>query len=543
MKSSNLPTPEQVFENVKAYKMNRPQMLMRLVRANETYAIAGRGAGKTSGGIAPYVIDMVNSMPQSSGAIIGLSYEHLEANTMPPLLKALADMGYQEGIDYVYSKRPPANWPKPFIPVLDYEHCMIWKDGTAVQMVSLARKASSNALSIQWGVFDEFKFMDVRQLEDEIFPIFRGNEQHFKHQSEYLSKFFASDKKPGKGAPYSHIKHILDKRKLNDWQLINTVITIQISLNSDIELYYKSGEKKQAELRKVIRQKKNILNELRKDMVFYCEFSSLENINNLGGEKWLRDKLRNSKSDYDFRITYLNDDPERPEVVFYPDWDDQVHEYSDMQDIEHNTPFIITADYQHSIAPIPVSQISTRNGKAPKGLWTNDEVYTLAPEGLSDAVQKFCDRYKHHGKKLVYYPYDHTATGKRVEADEYYKIVEKTLRKNGWAVKSIYTGDTPSHYIKYEEIKNILKSTKEGKPMPVGINKQRCIYLAGSIKEAAAKIKEGKTFKDKNPESDANMDQRTTTHFSDTYDQLLWAVKVLRVVKMQTTGTGGIGTR
>lgn len=529
----------QVYENVKAYTLNLPQMLIRLVRANETWVIAGRGAGKTTGGIAPYLLDMVFSMPKSSGAIVGLSFEHLNANTMPPLFKALAEMGYREDVDFIFNKRPPSSWPKPYIPVLEHEHVITWSNGTTIQLVSLTRKASTNALSIQWAIFDEAKFMNSQQLYDEIFPIFRGNEKYFKHKSEYLSKFFCTDKKPGKGAPYSQVKWILDKRKNNDWKLINTIITLQLAVNEEFERYFKAGKKKQTELKASIIVKLNILNQLRKDLVYVCEFSALENINNLGGEKWLRDKIRNSKSDYDFQVTYLNMDPDKPEESFYPDFDENVHGYYDNEDIEANMPFIITADYQHSVAPIPISQISTRNGKAIKGLWTVDEVYTLAPEGLSDAVRLFCKRYKAHGKKLVYYTFDHTAIGKRVEADEYYKIVSKTLRSEGWATVEIYMREAPSHYVKYEVFKEYFKDPI----VSFGINRLRCPKLITSIKFSPAISINGKTHKDKSSEQDSKLDQSETTHFSDAYDQKLWAVKKLQLVKMRTAGTGGLQGR
>jgi hypothetical protein len=145
---------------------------------------------------------------------------------------------------------------------------------------------------------------------------------------------------------------------------------------------------------------------------------------------------------------------------------------------------------------------------------------------------------------MVYFLYDHTAIGKRVEADEYYKIVIKTLRKNKWGVKDIYMGDTPSHYVKYEKIKAILKDTIAGNNlMPIGINRKRCPKLLTSIKFAPAKMVKGKTHKDKSSEQDPKLDQSETTHFSDTYDQLLWGVKVLNLIKMQTSGTGGVQAR
>jgi hypothetical protein len=150
-----------------------------------------------------------------------------------------------------------------------------------------------------------------------------------------------------------------------------------------------------------------------------------------------------------------------------------------------NKPFIIAADYQHSVSPLPLCQISKLPGSEKDSLNYIDEMYTLAPQGLEDAVQKFCDKYKGHQNKKVFYVYDQTATGKRNDAVEYYKIVINTLRKNKWRVISIYTAQAPEHYQKQADTKEWLKNEK-GDVMDIRINLDRCKKLDISISGAEA---------------------------------------------------------
>ena len=95
---------------VKELVLPLPHYMTRLVRANETYMLAGRGTFKTTRGIALYVVDMVYEMPRSTGVAVGLSFESLGDNTMPPLLHALEEFGFYSGEHYVYGKKPPPEW-------------------------------------------------------------------------------------------------------------------------------------------------------------------------------------------------------------------------------------------------------------------------------------------------------------------------------------------------------------------------------------------------------------------------------------------------
>jgi hypothetical protein len=148
--------------------------------------------------------------------------------------------------------------------------------------------------------------------------------------------------------------------------------------------------------------------------------------------------------------------------------------------------------------------------------------------GLSMAVQMFCDRYKHHPTKRVFYVYDHTAVGRRVDADRYADMVISILKRNRWSVHPIYSGQAPLHYQKYEDTKKTLTGDA---PITITINADRCPKTIESIQGAVATTINGKTEKHKGNEKDATIDQSTTTHFSDVVDQINHAVIKQRKIK------------
>jgi len=529
---------ESLAQPIKELVLPLPHILIRLVRANTVYFLASRGSFKTSRGIALYVLDMVFLMPRSSGALVGLSFEHLGDNTLPPLIQAFRDFGLEEGEDFVVGVKPPDHFETPYLGVYKgkYDHTITFFNGTTIHLISLVKKASANGISAQWGVFDEAKFMDEKVLVDEIFPIFRGNEKYFKHSEGYLSKFFATDKL----ADPVRIKWLLNKRKLNDQRRIDVVITLALQLNKLKAEYLEAGENKSAKLKKKIEEIERKLSALRQNMSFYVEASGEDTVK-IMGKKWLRDKKFNMTS-YEFEVSIMNKDPDRPGEGFYPDFSETKHCYTDENDIDPSKPLIIAADYQHSVSPICVCQVGKWEGKP--ALMYVDAIYTLDPQGLTDAVRLFCEKYRNHRNKFVYYVCDQTAVGKRVDASDFYTIVTTELKRAGWGVGVEYTGAAPDHFKKYSDTQVWLKEEEKSNcPMVIRINKDRCQKLITSIVGAGARTIRGRTEKDKRPEQESRLDQSETTHFSDVFDQINHAVLKLGRIYSATGGGGKIAAR
>lgn len=492
-----------------------------LIDANETYLFGSRGSLKTWLAGSLYLLRRIFEMPRSTGVIVGISFEHMMDNTLPPLRSFFASRGIIEGEHYVLMKPPPEHWPKPYSGVLDpsYKHAWTWYNGTTIQMVSLRRVASANGVSAQWGYFDEVKFMDQSKLEDIILPIIRPieiSDPIFKDCSGYLSKFFSTDKM----ADPVKIEWLLKKRELVNWPVIEQVRNLQLYLLDKKNELQDLPEYKRGKLLTEIKHDEDRLRRLRSNLVYVSEVNA-DDVRPILGERWYKDKQKNSKK-RDWDIIYLNKDPDRPGELFYPGWNSSIHVYHQGDDILKDEPVIIAADYQHTISPISVAQIGTLPWANKLSLNIIEQAYTLHPEGLRAAVKLFCGNFEKHTCKQVYYVYDHTAVAERNDAEKFTEIVIDELEKQGWIVWEVNTGQAPGHYDKYVDTNDWMVN-ETGEYLDIRVS-ARCNKIIKSIEKAGAYTVGKETKKDKRPELLPELDQSETTHFSDTVDMILDAV-------------------
>jgi hypothetical protein len=189
------------------------------------------------------------------------------------------------------------------------------------------------------------------------------------------------------------------------------------------------------------------------------EASAVTNIQNLG-EEWLLDKHRNM-SHYEFQVSILNKDPTSAKSGFYS-WLKPAAFYQPpfpTYDIDALQPLIIALDYQHSIAPLLVAQLSTLKHQSGIHLNFIKEFYTLYPLGLIDCLNLFASYFKHHINRTVYYIFDQTAVGKRTQAKPMCDIVIESLTASEFNVVQTYMGDTPITSINTRRLIRSCKAT------------------------------------------------------------------------------------
>lgn len=525
----NLPKNERIVE----LALNKPQAEVNMVKAQSRWLLWGRGTGKTVGGIAPFMSELVDAMPGHLGGIFGKSFEHIETNIIPKILLGLTELGYSQDVDFVVGKKPPQDWDKCLYPIKKYDKTICWKNGTTFQEIGLLQKGTSNAFDFQSGIFDEVKYLDPQQLEDEVYPTFRGFEKLFGHLPQYLAKIYCTDKM----GDYLQMKWILDKRKEMDRTKVNNILLIERKIMECNNALETANSFQRTQLNQRIAALSLKANHLRKGLVHVVEASALDNIENLGIE-WLADKKRRMQQ-YVFNVAILNKDPEQSQTGFYHSLSENnlyLPIYNNA-DLDNDTPLLIALDYQHSVSPICVTQI---NRKVNNRLQFNfiNEFYTMYPHGIVEAVNLFCAYYNHIHCKKVYYVFDQTAIGRKPVGEPLYKTVINTLKKNKWNVIEVYMGDTPDHFDKYIHINEALSGDKW---IPVQFNTDRIIKTRISMQGASTKIVHGRTIKDKEYENAGkypSIDQSETTHFSDVVDQLIWAAVQLKLINFSTQNTG-----
>lgn len=508
--------------HIKHATLNRSQALVHIINANKTYFVAPRASGKTSGGIGPRIAHLSNVMPRAQIGLISDKYDRIKKNLLPAIENYWKEhLNYVEDVDYVKFKKPPEDWIKPLFPISDFEHVISFASGTAICMLSLQVSGSGNGFNLQALIGDEAKFFDEAKLKNEVLPAVRGCRDQFGHLPEFQSTWFFTDKWG------ENIRWVLAQKEKMNAEAVDVVYTLQLEIIRLTQLLTDKGLSDYAQ-RKTLADIKSIqavADELRKDLVYYCEALPYENIDVLG-EKYYRD-LQLSLKKNEYEVAILNQDPDKVESPFYPDFTEH-HLYENTTDYNPNLPLIITPDYQFSIFPLCVSQFDKLPGNSFVTLNFLQSIHALAPEGMEQALDMFCDRYADHREKHAYYVYDHTAIGRRSTGKSHAESVCFYLMSKGWCITEVYTGDAPDHDIKYKQIKAHLQNRGE---RSICVEKNNNKYLIRSMNFAAAVTVRGKTKKDKSSEDTRKgIPQEDATHFSDCFDMTVWACLELNLI-------------
>jgi hypothetical protein len=189
---------------------------------------------------------------------------------------------------------------------------------------------------------------------------------------------------------------------------------------------------------------------------------------------------------------------------------------------------IIALDYQHNITPVVTAQWGRVLDSPYTSLNFVHSLHTL-PGDIEGALKQWADYFEEHHQKIVYYIYDQTSIGRSPGRKTFKQIVCDYLATRGWSVIETYTGDTPDHDIKHEAIKKQLNVTTD---KAIKLNQDRNEYLIKSINQSDAKLSAGKTKKDKDSEKSKKVPPEESTHYSDTFDQIIHGVLELDLVPL-----------
>ena len=518
---------------------NKPQLKSMAIDAPTEYFVAGRGTGKTVGVLARKSAQRYfDSMPRGTGVILNATYTQAFTRTLKELIRGWQMLGYQMDKHFIVGKRPSDEWKKrwkwqePFAPPLEYKYFVTWWNGAVAQIISQDRPGSSNGISVDWIIGDELKLINEEKLKTELLPANRGVIAEFKNNSYHHGQTYTTDMPVGTGGRW--ILNMVDKMDREVVREIWNIQTVRYKLINAVQ------PTNTAILNNEIQKQINILDDelmdLRKGLLYYHEASTLENIHALGAE-YIKAQLRDT-SIFQFDTQILNLRPLRLEDGFYPDFDEEIHgyfaentdyfdnlEYDPFttvldcrkdKDLNSLAPLHIALDYNRRIHPISVGQVTNKVIRSIKG------IHSLYPEKLKEAVDKFCEYYKPHKRKFVYYWYDHTAVGDMYETRMCDDVVN-ILRKNGWIVQEMYIGQQPGHEQRYRMWGDLL--TDNGKyKQTYKINRECCDKLILSKSLAEAEQRKDGFGKDKRSEGDPNFPAEESTHYSDAEDTWVFGV-------------------
>lgn len=540
---------------------NRPQMISRVVKAPVEYCVWGRGTGKSSGVLAPRIVENVFSMPRSLGVLVSDTYQSTLTKTLPGILEGLSRLGYTQGVDYFFGQFAPKSWKweKPYNAPLKPQYFMHWRNGAGMLLISQDRPNSANGTNIDWIVGDEAKFLNQKRFEEELLPANRGHRQKFGHLSNHHSIVLTTDQPTTEKG-----KWILKKKEQfnrpDNFKRYKAILLIEIEiqkLESQMSGYSKSTQARY--MRRISRLKRE--QELFRmgspsngvpQLIHYSEADSFSNIHILGAEYMLQ--MAETLSPAVFRTSILNEPLGEVPMGFYPSLSEKRHGYTmydnnylDQLSLDFSKPIIedsrmdkdvlkdrpldMAMDYGGSINGLVVGQHYGEEYRFLKSM------YVLHPKKLRHLIADFKRYYKYHDNKLIRYYYDHTAKGTNAMIDrKYFQEVEDLLREDdehgSWTVEMIDVGSTPTHQFRYNMWDQVLKLSDPSIPL-FRYNEKNCSSWALSCKLTALKTTRKGFEKDKSKEKKQDFPQEQAPHLSDAGDTLLFGV-------MKPYLTGGV---
>lgn len=509
---------------------------------NKAYQIWGRGAGKST--IMAWLIHtIVKTMPRSSWAIQGATFQQILTRTLPSTLAGLEQLGYHRDVHYFIGRRPPKGYDLPYQCPLDFRHYIFFlnpdKTTTGFNLFSQDREGSSRGANVDGLICDESLLLDPEMYAREAKATNRGNIRYFKDHRIHHGEFHFSSMPYGSGADFllkagDYYKDHYDLE--GEW---NKLVELQLAFLDEPSTPHRLDIWKA-----VLEQKKNVRFFRSKLNALFSLANVFDNIKNVG-LRYILDQ-REAMTDVMFLIEMMNMFIKKIENSFYPTLSREKHgykgsyNYSYLDSLDFDFSMLKSADARQDLDCDPKKplHIGMDFGGAINWLIVAQQIpeknrinfikdfYVKSPKILDHLLKDFTEYYRFHEKKLVYiWPdaqgFDRVANSQ----DTYVEQVVKLLKKADWTVVvKNKARKNPYHHDKYLLWARILAGGEKHFPQ-VGFNLLNCNNLVVSMEQAPA-IDDGKNKvkKDKSSEKRLKTDREKATDASDAADQIMYGL-------------------
>jgi hypothetical protein len=280
--------------------------------------------------------------------------------------------------------------------------------------------------------------------------------------------------------------------------------------------------------------KKQLIYYVSKDDVYYSEGTAFDNLANVGFEYILN--LRRNMTDEEFLIEVLNMRFDVAGEAFYPDTTHMCYDMDDDSglesalgkgislsdscmfdaDLDKSRPIDFAFDAQASINPWTVGQMN-EDGTEYRVL---KDGHDKKAKGIKNAVQECCDYYS-ATCKVVNVVYDHTFIAVTPNQTSTIDDIASVFRANGWQVRLQRINQQPGHYERYRMWDKLATGNYTGPRVRFNYDRTKTVRRAMQLTKVIRSTDDG-FKKDKRKERKENIDQATTTHYTDTIDSLVW---------------------
>jgi hypothetical protein len=514
------------MQETKRVHLNTIQQLAYIVFARVMVAVCGRGMGKTKYITSLWLLNNLLRMPRCGGGLLIPSYAGMSKITSK-IYEGWEMMGYREwnaqtGGHYVIGKKPPEIWPIGYNAPREregYKNYVTFYNGAGFYYLS--SKSAHNGSDLDFLGVEEGKLIKGERYR-EIALAVRGNESVFSHLGCHGSRLVVSDMpRMDEGDEDWYLSWKQEHNQDN----VDKIIACHKHLNylyQSLEKWDKPGKRKRINYE--INMLTPVLEHLRKNTTCYIEADSLQNIMALGFDYFVN--IAKDLDGLDLLTSVLNYPVKRVKGGFYGMFNEAKHGYTSAEigdytdcrkdsDIRKDMPIDIACDYNNAICVLLAGQ---RHGDDYKTL---NELIVESPKFITDLAREFVKYYEAFPKKIVNYHYDATALQGRnaLSNKRYYEEFVAVLRLAKWQVNMYYHSKVITHNDRY---KFWNKMHRGAMSITFSYNVHNCKYLPISLGKAGTLAhRDGSIGKDKRPELNKKIDQKTTTHISEALDSLV----------------------
>lgn len=575
IQSTHYPLTRPVAPKKNKVYQNDMQTVVQSVWSNITGVRAGRGTGKTAL-LSGHTLKCNQSIVRGTDVMLGNSYAQVYGRTMPAMVKEIEQTWHwREGVHFFRGHAPKsANFPEPLAKPRTWSNAIHWYTGAVTLLCSMAVKGSTNGLSITSCRLDEARYSPWSHVQEEVMPAIRASvydHPGWKTTNPALCSFWAvSD-----GA-LSNAQAVWEEKMqaliTPEIQEVNDAIAQMLA---ELEVARIGGWYDELAANEEFKRK---INTLRHKSINFYSFSSVENLEVLGGEEWLK-KQKRLLSPLEFSIQLMN----APRGVgkadsYYANFSEDIHCYTPDQTLEEDLikdkynrkfksiidiggmtkkvdyitedledlarassdcsldvdckdglPLYITLDTNKNINTFCIAQRYIMQGR--DSMVVLKTMYVLNEKRLRTLCKEFdmyYDPHKASCKDIIFY-YDATnkASNYALEEQEqlrFYNVVKEELEKRGWKVSLVDMGDTMDHDPHFQMTNDAFTGAF---PFVVRINKYHNDFLICSLNttkliKTGNFIRKNKTREKLTTALDANdMPANQITDMSDAFDNMI----------------------
>ncbi len=549
--------------------LNVAQQRTVLLAPKNKVNIEGRGTGKSF--IVGWDINMINRMmPRAVTAVTGSTYGQLLTRTLPSTFKFLQSLGYRKHEskkkpgNYVIGRKPPENFYRPYEELMQHDNVISFSNGNAIVLLSQDRAGSARGANVDYEILDEALTINKARYDEETSPTNRGNEEKWGKRSQnpmpwhhgfhYVSSMPYSNEQKWL---LDYGKYYEEEKGIRIFDIWNRIVKLQLQLidakkDNDTKMFRDIWNE-------TIRLKNQIAPFVSKSGTLFTLANALDNVENVGFSYILREYEKQTM--FTFLVEIMNMIIDTVEDCYYhidtskhvyygaynddflrgyaddTNWDFQKLGSPDSRfdlDCDPGKPLEVVPDWGAKISLFSVAQERNFDFVTKQAIPTDNiinEFYVKPDESpgvmINNLIDQFCEYYRHHAKKEVFYYHDKYGDHKQPNAKNskpYNSQAIERFQYHGWRVFSRHhRGQEPPQHEKYLLWLNILKKDDKDNIFPnVRFNGQKCKYTLISMNNTQVIDKDGKLQKDKSSERKNSVLPEEATHFGDAVDKRIW---------------------